>query len=67
MGRSYFRGAHGILVVFDVSHEASFDHVNNWIEELKDYVSDSPHQILVGNKIDRQERKVTTETAQVTK
>ena len=46
--KNYYRGANGILLVFDVTDKTSFDHIKNWIEE-------APEKIiiyLVGNKID---------------
>ncbi|KAF8565554.1 hypothetical protein P879_08167 [Paragonimus westermani] len=56
---NFYRGAHGAVVVFDVSNRDSFDRLTNWMEELKTF---SNHQnmvrLLVGNKIDHLPRQV---------
>lgn len=59
---NFYRGAHGAVVVFDVSNRESFDRLVNWMEELKMF---SNHQdmvcLLVGNKIDHLTRQVSRE------
>ncbi|KAJ3810480.1 ras family-domain-containing protein [Lentinula aff. lateritia] len=47
---SYYRGAQGIILVYDVSSRESFDALPRWYSELETYVSDSVVKILVGNK-----------------
>jgi small GTP-binding protein len=60
--KAYYRGAHGILVVFDVSRRDTFDQTRMWIDSIRDSSADSNpiDVILVGNKCDL-ERVVTTE------
>ena len=61
--KSYYKNAEGLLVIFDITNEESFNHVKNWINEAKDNNSDIKI-ILVGNKIDfENERKVAKERA----
>ena len=61
---SYYRNSSGIIIVYDVTNHTSFDHVNNWIEEVRKYVPGSP-LMLVGNKADLEdERKVQFEEGQ---
>jgi len=61
--KSYYKNAEGLLVIFDITNEESFNHVKNWINEAKDNNSDIKI-ILVGNKLDfENERKVTEERA----
>ncbi|WWD07830.1 hypothetical protein V865_005936 [Kwoniella europaea PYCC6329] len=50
--RSYFRGAAGALLVYDVTRRASFDHVTSWLEDLRKYADENVSIILVANKID---------------
>lgn len=60
---SYYRGAHGIIIVFDVSDKDSFLNVDHWIKEIDSYcINRNIQKILIGNKIDL-ERKVTYEEA----
>jgi len=51
---SYYRGAQGIILVYDVSSRESFDALPRWYSELETYVSDSVVKIIVGNKVDKE-------------
>jgi small GTP-binding protein len=58
--KNYYKGAHGIILIYDVTSRKTFDSVKNWISQIKEEVSDKVNIILVGNKIDDvQNRKVT--------
>ncbi|CAN6568478.1 unnamed protein product [Malus baccata var. baccata] len=61
---SYYRGAHGIILVYDVTRRETFTNLSNiWAKEVETY-STNPEciKILVGNKVDREnERAVTRE------
>lgn len=62
---SYYRGANGIMIVFDVTDTASFEKVRYWLNELKEHVGPDMPAVLVGNKIDLQrDRTVDAATAQ---
>ena len=50
--RSYFRGASGALLVFDISRRSSFDSVTAWLSDLKQIAEEGIVVILVGNKSD---------------
>jgi len=61
---AYYRGADGIIMVYDVTSSDSFDHVNDWLKEVNRYASEGTCKLLVGNKSDRTaDRVVTTESA----
>lgn len=63
--RSYFRGAIGALVVFDITNEESFRNVNRWLQEIINGTSKSIVILLVGNKADlADQRKVSREEAE---
>ena len=49
---SYYRGAHAIMVVYDISDRKSMDNVEYWVKNIKAHASESVHIGLVGNKID---------------
>lgn len=52
---SYYRGAHCIIVVFDVTEEESFSDVASWIAEVEKYKVNDTLIVLLGNKIDDKE------------
>merc|ERR1712199_109831 len=61
---SYYRGAHGIIVVYDTTDKASFTNVKQWLAEIERYACSSVNKLLVGNKNDLpQNRAVPTEEA----
>lgn len=61
---SYYRGAHGIIVVYDVTDIESFNNVKQWLHEIDRYACENVNKLLVGNKSDlTTKRAVTTEQA----
>jgi Ras-related protein Rab-8A len=49
---AYYRGAMGILLLYDVTDEASFNNIRNWMRNIEQHASDNVNKILVGNKSD---------------
>ena len=49
---SYYRGANGIMLVFDISDRSSYNNVEYWIKNIKQHASELVHVALIGNKID---------------
>ena len=60
---SYFRNIQGILLMYDITEKKSFDHVNVWLNMIKDFQGGKTVPIvLLGNKIDlKNERKISNE------
>ena len=50
--RSYYRGADGVLLVFDVSDETSFHQIHHWLKQIHLNAPESIVKLLVGNKND---------------
>ncbi|WUR02460.1 Ras-related protein RAB1A [Vairimorpha necatrix] len=58
---NYYRGAHGILVVFDMTNKDSFISLDEWINEIKKNTKESVEIMILGNKIDKEEEIVVSE------
>ena len=54
---SYYRGAHGVILVYDVNEQASFDHLQSWIKDVDHYSGEEVVKLLIGNKDDQPDRK----------
>lgn len=62
---AYYRGADGIIMVYDVTNQESFEHVEEWLSEVDRYANENTSKLLVGNKADLVDDKVVQEeTAQ---
>lgn len=55
---SYYRGAHGILLVFDVTDQLSFDNLRNYIENVSLHCNKDVPLLLIGNKSDQVSKRV---------
>lgn len=61
---SYYRGAVGALLVYDLAKHVTYENVNVWLKELRDHADNNIVVMLVGNKSDlRHLRAVSTEDA----
>ncbi|XP_012068454.2 ras-related protein RABA6b [Jatropha curcas] len=49
---SYYRGALGALLVYDITRRATFDNVKKWLKELREFSKSDMVVVLVGNKSD---------------
>jgi len=62
---AYYRGAMGILLVYDVTDEQSFQNIRNWIRNIEQHAADNVNKVLIGNKADMlSEKVVETERGQ---
>ena len=61
---SYYRGAQGIIIVYDMTDEDSYLNVKQWVAEIERYASENVIKLLVGNKSDLPNRVVPKERAQ---
>lgn len=63
--QSFYRGAHGIIIVFDVTDQQSFNRLPTWMKEVDYYSVENVNKVLIGNKCDlKAERVVPYEMAQ---
>ena len=54
---SYYRGAHAIGIVFDLTKIESFEHVKRWVEDINKYAKENVLKFLLGNKSDLIEKR----------
>ena len=60
--RNYYKGASGIILIFDVTNNKSFENIKKWMNEIKEEISEKVSIVLIGNKIDNTaERKISKE------
>mmetsp|Transcript_18480 Transcript_18480/g.29108 ORF Transcript_18480/g.29108 Transcript_18480/m.29108 type:complete len:210 (+) Transcript_18480:135-764(+) len=52
MTTAYYRGADGILLIYDVANRDSFENVSRWIEQIDQHAGTQCHRALVANKSD---------------
>ena len=55
---SYYRGAHGILLIFDVTDKESFKNLSNWLIEIEKNGNKNVLKLLIGNKTDLEDKRV---------
>lgn len=61
---SYYRGAVGALLVYDIAKHLTYENVERWLKELRDHADNNIVIMLVGNKSDlRHLRAVPTDEA----
>lgn len=59
--RSYYRGASGALLVYDISRRDTFEHLTRWLEEARQHANANMAIMLIGNKCDLERREVSFE------
>ena len=63
---AYYRGADGIIIVFDQTDRESYNNVKNWIEDISRYSTDDPVKIIIANKDDVTNDKKTVSNLDIT-
>ena len=64
--RNLYKGAAGIILIYDVTNRKTFESIKNWVESIRAEVSNKVVIVLVGNKIDKKEQiDVKTEEGDV--
>lgn len=62
---AYYRGAMGILLVYDVTDQRSFENIRTWFSNVEQHATEGVNKILIGNKCDWEEKRaVSTEQGQ---
>jgi len=54
---AYYRGAMGIMLVYDITNEKSFDNIKNWIRNIEEHASADVEKMILGNKCDMNDKR----------
>nr|pir hypothetical protein D1037.4 - Caenorhabditis elegans [Caenorhabditis elegans] len=54
---AYYRGAMGIILVYDITNERSFENIKNWIRNIEEHAASDVERMIIGNKCDIEERR----------
>ncbi|XP_036865392.1 ras-related protein Rab-8A isoform X2 [Manis javanica] len=54
---AYYRGAMGIMLVYDITNEKSFDNIQNWIRNIEEHASADVEKMILGNKCDVNDKR----------
>uniref|UniRef100_A0A914XQ92 Uncharacterized protein n=1 Tax=Panagrolaimus superbus TaxID=310955 RepID=A0A914XQ92_9BILA len=55
---SYYRGAMGIMLVYDITNARSFENIAKWLRNIDEHASEDVVKMLLGNKCDMTDRRV---------
>jgi len=58
--RSYYRGAAGALLVYDITRRDTFEHLTSWLEDARQHSSSNMVIMLIGNKSDLESSRAVT-------
>lgn len=61
LSKTYYRGAVGCLVVYDITSSESFSHVEKWLSEVKDTADEKLVAMLIGNKVDLEDKRAVND------
>ena len=62
IAKNYYKGSHGILLLYDVTKTSSFENIREWIKDIREEVYEKAIIFLIGNKIDKKDQiKIKTE------
>ncbi|XP_071965858.1 ras-related protein Rab-10-like isoform X6 [Antedon mediterranea] len=62
---SYYRGAMGIMLVYDITQEKTFDNIAKWLRNIQEHANEDVEKMLLGNKCDMNDKRmVSTERGQ---
>lgn len=54
---AYYRGAMGILLVYDITNEKSFENIKTWIKNIEQHASADVEKMILGNKCDMEDKR----------
>merc|ERR1712153_153813 len=58
--RSYYRGAAGALLVYDITRRETFNHLTSWLDDARQHSNSNMTIMLIGNKSDLEHRRAVS-------
>ncbi|XP_057312892.1 ras-related protein Rab-10-like [Hydractinia symbiolongicarpus] len=55
---SYYRGAMGIMLVYDITQEKTFDNIAKWLRNIDEHASEGVERMILGNKCDMEDKRM---------
>ena len=55
---SYYRGAMGIMLVYDITNAKSFDNIAKWLRNIDEHANEDVERMILGNKCDMEDERV---------
>ena len=59
--QTYYKGAMGIILVYDCTQELTFNNITNWLKQIESHASEDVTKMLVANKTDLPNRVISKE------
>ena len=57
---TYYKGAHGIILVYDITDRQSFQDIDNWLGEIQTHANPNVAKLLIGNKCDLENERAVS-------
>eukprot|EP00123_Amoebidium_parasiticum_P013154 comp21801_c0_seq4/m.31015 comp21801_c0_seq4/g.31015 ORF comp21801_c0_seq4/g.31015 comp21801_c0_seq4/m.31015 type:complete len:219 (-) comp21801_c0_seq4:29-685(-) len=57
---AYYRGAMGILLVYDITSKLSFDNLRTWLKNIEQHAAEDVNKAIVGNKADMTDKQAVS-------
>lgn len=57
---SYYRGAMGIMLVYDITNAKSFDNIAKWLRNIDEHANEDVERMILGNKCDMEDKRVVS-------
>eukprot|EP00761_Pharyngomonas_kirbyi_P008402 gb/GECH01008413.1/.p1 GENE.gb/GECH01008413.1/~~gb/GECH01008413.1/.p1 ORF type:complete len:202 (+),score=44.77 gb/GECH01008413.1/:1-606(+) len=57
---AYYRGAHGVIIVYDITSRKSFNNVSMWLNQIDKDAAESIAKLLIGNKSDLEDQRAVS-------
>jgi len=55
---SYYRGAMGIMLVYDITNQKSFENIAKWLRNIDEHANEDVEKMILGNKCDMEDSRV---------